>query len=350
VALTYHIFENAVHSSITRIWYTWLNTNSHRLLIIPTAIVLGLLYFGLQHILDAKAEKHQAEGLGEGTPKLSVANYAKVLFLGFFSLIAGASLGPEAILVPACMILGGYVGLKLFKGNKEVVQLLTAAGLIALFAAFFDSFIVGMLAIFLVTSRAKIKPNLLIVIVAILVSVSTLITLKLVSGKAYVKLPPYSWHINIETILLMVVVLVIGYGSIILMSSFKTLAGHVALSIKAKDWWIKAFVAAIGISILYLLGGHLVEFTGNLSIAPMFQQASSLGVIGLLWILLIKVAAIAWSKTLGYRGGLIFPSIFVASIIVAIAQQYVHSFNLIYGILAILAGMIIANRKYKVLF
>src|SRR6185312_7764917 len=111
VALTYHIFEAIIHNSIDRIWYDWLNTDTHRWVVIPTAIVLTLVYFGVQHFWDRKAEKQESRGLGS-MPVPTVINYVKILGIGFLSLVAGASLGPEAVLVPACMVLGAYVGTK----------------------------------------------------------------------------------------------------------------------------------------------------------------------------------------------------------------------------------------------
>jgi H+/Cl- antiporter ClcA len=93
----------------------------------------------------------------------------------------------------------------------------------------------------------------------------------------------------------------------------------------------------------------LVEFTGNKSIMPMLQQASSLGLSGLVWIVVVKVAAISWSKAVGYRGGMIFPIIFIAAVLVAIVQLYVPGFNFIYGLIAAIIGALVANRRTHVL-
>jgi hypothetical protein len=81
----------------------------------------------------------------------------------------------------------------------------------------------------------------------------------------------------------------------------------------------------------------------------MFEQAPSLGLLGLLWIIAIKILAICWSKAIGYRGGMIFPTIFVAAVMVAIVQLYAHDFNFIYGLVAVIAGALVANRRTHVL-
>ena len=81
----------------------------------------------------------------------------------------------------------------------------------------------------------------------------------------------------------------------------------------------------------------------------MFNQAASLGFVGLFWVLFVKLAAISWSKTMGYRGGMIFPTIFVASVLVALSEIVFHDVNLIYGLLAVLVGAFTADKKVKIL-
>src|SRR5476651_769423 len=81
VALTYHVFEAVVHNSINYIWYDWLNTDNNRWLVVPAAVILTLVFFAAQHILDRKSETHESKGLG-GMPTPTVINYAKILGIG----------------------------------------------------------------------------------------------------------------------------------------------------------------------------------------------------------------------------------------------------------------------------
>lgn len=349
VAITYHYFEYAVHHSITYIWDTLLNTQTHRWLVVPTCLVIGLIFFGIQHWLDPASEKHQSEGLGE-MPKPTIANFAKVLFIGFFSLVAGASLGPEAILVPASMVVGGYVGVKLFKQDSQLAKLLAMVGFIALFAAFFDSFIAGMLGLLLVTKQVKLKLNAGLVILAALASVTTVLMLKVLSSSAFVQMPPYTWHISSRTLLTLVVLLVAGAGLTYSLKGLHIVIDKLHPIVSKYPWWVKGTIAALGLSALYLLGGSLVMFTGNESIIPMLQQAPSLGLAGLAWILVVKLVAISWSKTMGYRGGMIFPTVFAASVCVAFSQTIVQDVSFIYGLIAVIVGVLAANKKLQILF
>jgi H+/Cl- antiporter ClcA len=346
-ALTYHVLENAVQSGIDLIWYDWFNTDNHRLLVIPLTTILTILYFGLQHVLDKKSEDIQEYGLGK-MPVPTIGNYLKILLLGFFSLIAGASLGPEAILIPACMVLGAYVGVKI-KGDKATTKLLIAAAMTALFTAFFHSLFVGVLSVVLVVKQAKTKLSPLLISVALVASAASYQTLLLVDGKSYVALPEYSWSINVVTVLVSLCLILAGYLSIYFLHYMNILTLRIHASVSKKGWIANAIIGSLILSILYLLGGPLIEFTGNHSIIPLFDKAGALGLFGLLGILVTKIVAMAWSKGIGYRGGMIFPTIFLAAVMVAIAQLYVNEFNIIYGLIAVLAGGFVANHKTHIL-
>jgi H+/Cl- antiporter ClcA len=349
VALTYHYFEEVVRESIDHVWDGWLNTGDHRLLLVPLCFAITLIYFGVQHYWDPGSEKQESHGLGD-MPRPSVINFVKILVIGFLSLLTGASLGPEAILVPACMMVGGYCGARLFHDDKSMVKLLSAAGFVGLFAAFFNSFFTGLLAILLVTKQARVKLNAGLLLIAALASASTVLTLKQFDSSAYTQLPAFSWGLKLDSLIALIVLVVAGYGATYGIGIAHDGFARIERVLAERDWWQRALVAAVGLSALYLAGGSLVEFTGNQSVLPMLGQAASLGFGGLLWIVIVKVLAISWSKAIGYRGGLIFPSVFVASVLVAMAHTIVHDINFIYGIIAVMAGLIAANAKVKILF
>ena len=219
VAITYHLFENAVHGAISLVWYDWFNTSQNRIFVLPLAMGISLAFFGIQHVLDAKSEKHQEHGLGE-MPASNLVNFAKVLLIGFFSLLAGASLGPEAILVPACMILGGMIGQRLVGGGEKsepLVKLFSAAGIMALFTAFFNSALVGVLSLLLVMRQAKVKFQPILLIVAIISSVTSYFTLQLIEAEAYAPLPEYNWSLTLNTVFISVLLLGIGYVLVVAM-------------------------------------------------------------------------------------------------------------------------------------
>lgn len=348
VAVTYYFFEAAVHRAIDTVWLDWLKTDEHRWAVIPTCLLLSLAYFGVQHALDRYAEHRESHGLGQ-TPAATIRNFSRILAIGFLSLLAGASLGPEAVLVPACTLLGAYIGSHLFGPSSQATTMMRAAGLIALFAAFFSSFIVGMLSILLVHKQTKLQITPVFIAIAAVAAGSTVWLLGLISTKPYFALPHTGWHFNFHSLLGMFALLLAGYAATYVTGWLHNGARVIDLRVAKHSWWLRAAAAASGLSILYLLGGSLVEFTGNKSIVPMLQQAASLGVSGLLWITLVKIAAISWSKAMGYRGGMIFPTVFVASTLVAVAHSHLPGLNFIYGLVAVLIGVFAADRKVKIL-
>ena len=347
-AITYFYFESAVHHSIDYIWNDLFDTEAYRALVVPVCIVITVAYFGAQHLLDSKSEQHETHGLGS-VPSPTVANYLKVLAIGFLSLVAGASMGPEAILVPACIIMGSYIGSKLEKSDSNSAKLYGMAGFIGLFAAFFNSFFAGMLALLLIKKEFKSDISVRTIVFASVASASTVLTLDLLNGSALVSTPAYSWSVNPATILALVLLFLGGYLTTHALRSAHDIAERVTKLVTNREWWVKGMAAGAGLSLLYLLGGSLVQFTGNESILPMLKKSAELGFLGLLWLFIIKILAIGWSKAVGYRGGLIFPTIFAASVLVAIARLYVDDMNLIYGLLAVMIGVFYAEAKVKIL-
>lgn len=349
VALTYYVFEYAVHHSINYIWNTVFDTANKRYLVIPLAVVGALLFFGFQHLLDPKSEGHEAHGLG-GITDVSLKKLGIVLFIGYFSLVGGASLGPEAILVPSSMIIGSYLGLKLFNKNELATKALMAAGIMALFAAFFHSWVVGILSISLVTKQAKTKITPQLALIAFLAAGASFLTLKVIDPtNSYFNTPDYNLHVILVDMAAGVILLAAGYASTFALKFLHGAFDDIRANAKNLTWWKLAIAAGLGLSLFYLLGGPLVEFTGNESVAPMFAQAPSLGVWSVILILVCKLLAISWSKAMGYRGGLIFPMVFVASTLVALTQFAFHDLNIGIGTLAALIGILAAERKAKIL-
>ncbi|HVV66758.1 MAG TPA: chloride channel protein [Candidatus Saccharimonadales bacterium] len=348
VAITYYVFEAAAHNAIDALWLNWIDTDQHRLLVVPMCLLLALMYFGAQHALDRTSERQESHGLGDA-PKPTIANFSKILFLGFLSLLAGASLGPEAILVPACTLLGAYIGSRFFGNSSQSTKLMGAAGLVALFAAFFNSFIIGMLGLLLIRKQTKLQLRPVLIAISAVAAGSTIWLLGVLSSKPYVSLPPTNWYFNFRSLLGLIILLVAGYAITYVTGWLHRAASILHAAVLKRPWWLRALVAAAGLAALYLAGGHLVEFTGNKSIVPMLQQAAALGTDGLLWVVLVKIAAIGWSKAMGYRGGMIFPTIFVASTLVAIMHSHVPNLNFIYGLIAVLIGALFADRKVKIL-
>lgn len=350
VALVYAVFEAAVRNSINHIWITIFNSGNLRYELLLLAVIGALVFFGLQHRLDPASENRESHGMSGEPISPTLRNLAIILGLGYFSLVGGASLGPEAVLVPACMLIGTGLGLKLFKDQDLAVKALAAASMMALMAAFFHSYIIGILSVFLVTSQAKVKLSLQLLVIAVISSLSSYLTLTIIDPKNhYFNFPAFNWKVALVDLLAGLVLIIGGYIATFALKRAHSLFRDLRSQAKFTAWWQLAIVAGLGLSLFYFLGGPLVEFTGNQSIAPLIGQAQALGAIGVSLVLVIKLLVIGWSKAMGYRGGLIFPMIFVASALTTLLQLYFHDLSFGVGLIAALAGILLAERKAKIL-
>jgi H+/Cl- antiporter ClcA len=76
-------------------------------------------------------------------------------------------------------------------------------------------------------------------------------------------------------------------------------------------WWVAALAFGAVLGGLYLAGGESVQFSGAEGTGILVSDAPDLGWLALAGILVCKLAVAAWSLGTGYRGGLVFPSVFV---------------------------------------
>lgn len=351
VALTYYFFEYAFRQGINLIWQDLFNTTNTRWLVVPICLVLALVFFGMQHYLDPNSETHESHGLGEDQANPNFKKFFKILLIGFFSLVAGASLGPEAVLVPASLVAGAIIGSKLLKKENQASQIVSAAAIIALFTAFFHSFIIGMLTIFLVTKVAKAKVTPALIVLGIFASGSAFLVLNIIEPKSnsYFNFPDSSWEVKVVDALIALALVIFGFGSTFALKGIHTLFEKVRFQANKIVWWQHALVAGLVLSIIYLIGGPYIQFTGNEAIKPLLSDAKNLGVLGLLFIIIAKLIAISWSKAIGYRGGLIFPMIFVASGFATISHLIYPESNYMFALIATLAGILLAEKKAKIL-
>ena len=350
VAMIYVGFEQSVDHGITLVWDTLFDTNNKRMLVVPLCVVLGLVFFAGQHLLDPDSEAQESHGIVGAVVQPRLSDLGLVLLLGFLSLESGASLGPEAVLVPASLVIAAYLASKFFAGDERSRGALASAALVALFAAFFHSFVIGVAAIFLLAKQAQVKISAPLLLLAGLSSASALITLSIFYPKdSFFNWPSGGWKIAFADVGVAALLAVAGFATTYLLDRVHTVFRVIREHSLMNTWWRRALVAGLGLGLLFLLGGTLVEFTGNLSIKPMLQQSASLGIAGLAGIYLVKVAAIAWSKAWGYRGGMIFPTLFVASVLVAMATLVRPDTNLTIALIGAMVGVGFAERRVKIL-
>ena len=80
---------------------------------------------------------------------------------------------------------------------------------------------------------------------------------------------------------------------------------------KKWPWPVSAGAFGAGIGLLYVIGGQTVQFSGSIGSKLLVEQASTFGLWTLLGLLVVKLLVTAWSLATGYRGGLVFPTIYM---------------------------------------
>ena len=351
VALTYYIFEKSVSQSIDYIWFKIFDINNNRLLILPILISLSLLFFGINNAINkSKSEVHSSDNLSGDIKKYNIKVYFKVLFIGFLSLIAGASLGPEAILVPASLTIGHIISNKFSRDKMLLNNTAPFVAIIALFTSFLHSFIAGLIGILLAKKMLKISVNISNLFYALVASIAAFITLNLIDPKnPYFSFPESQNYINYLDILFALGLVAVGYVTTFLIKYSLLFFNKIYSDIEHKNWVYKALFASLGLSLIYIIAGPLVMFTGDNSIQPLLDSATSIGIIGLIALGFMKILAIAWSKSFGYLGGLIFPTIFIVSCMISIVYLIYPEINYMFSLIASLIGVFIADRKAKIL-
>lgn len=345
VALVYLLFEWVLAEAIQLFWYDWLDVERHWWLVVPFTVLLTYVYFGVQHLLDAHSEAKE-HALAETPRRATLRALVVVLTVGFLSLFAGASLGPEAVLIPAVILVGQLVAMR-WIDTKPGAALLAGTGFVALFVAFFSSLLGGVLGLYLLKKTKGVELNAIVVAVLSVAALTAFITLQLLE-RHFFAFPPYTFTLSLPTMLWLTVLLVAGY---VMNVALRWLVDrfHGVHALVAHDWRRTALVASLGLSLIYLVGGPHVQFTGNEAIAPVYSQAAEIGLAGLLVIIVTKVLALAWSHAMGYRGGLVFPVLLVGSAVSAIVSLYAADTNPMAFILVFLVGALAADRRTHVI-
>jgi H+/Cl- antiporter ClcA len=317
-------FEWVVNHGSDWLWNDLVNSDEVRWRVIPLAIV-GSLVFSI--ILRLVREPRWVEphldplGAADGpededppTPKLS--GLAVILLVGASSLIAGASLGPEAPLVAVSMGLGAWVGSR--AGTSEAAKVLILASVGALLVAFFGSLVALAIPLLVMWQRTKRLP--LPAVLAVLVAGGAAWgMLWLIHGNddGFGRVPEATVNARDYAAAILLGVLAVFVGLLL-----RRFVVRLAVVTKRLDggtaWWLAALAFGAVVGVLYLIGGQTVQFSGSEGAGLLIGRADEYSGWAILGIVLVKLLVTSWCLASGYRGGLVFPSVF-AGVALALA-------------------------------
>lgn len=264
-----------------------------------------------------------AEGHGVGETHISLAVLPGIILAALVSLAVGASLGPEAPLLAIAAAVGPWVATRL--GRETLAGLFTQAGIGSIFALLFGSPLASTflgLELFSVTGH-----NLYVLLIPVLVASTTgffgfrILTHSSLDSLANLDFPAYG-ALEAVHVLEGIAIGAAGAAAGILLivvfravdRAFRPLAGSPVL---------KATLGGIGIGLVALIAGEETLFSGESELETLLHQPGAESVAMLLLIVAGKIVAISLCMATGFRGGRIFPVVFVGGTVgLAIHQAF----------------------------
>lgn len=304
------------------LWNDVLGTDQYRWRVLPAAVLLGFVLTALFKIMRQQRITPVDTDLAEeiqGAPS-TIPTIAAILAIGAMSLLAGGSIGPEASLMLASAGIGIYTSKRW--GSSSLQQPIILASIGALLVAFLDSFILILIPILLFKrlaeqqkSRLQLKPIILIV-TAGGASYVTLYLINYVTGTSggygtTPSLPAFQLKDLVIAVVIGFAAGLLGYCLTWFMQQFYKFAMWLETRNTPGIDWIAGLGFSVVLGLLYLIGGQTIQFSGSAGSSLLVQEVYRYGAFALFGLIITKILATAWSKATGYRGGLVFPSIYV---------------------------------------
>ncbi len=312
VGLLYLGFEWLVNNGTNWLWNDLVQSDTYRWRVIPLAIVMSVVlsivitFFGNKRVL--KPASSLLDELDDIKQTSLYAIFA-ILVIGALSLLAGASLGPEASLVAASTGMTAWFSAKIHATKQPFAFVLSIASLGALLAAFFDSVVPILIPLLILKQKKKLNASS-----GLIVTFTGLIAwllIHLIKEGAYIEIP-VTGTFSFENLALATV---LGFLSVLVAAAVKRMikisfSGITKIN-KRFSWFSSSLIFGLILGVLYLIGGQTVQFSGSEGLKLLSENPSQYGLAALCGLIVVKLLATSWSLTSGYRGGLVFPSIYM---------------------------------------
>jgi H+/Cl- antiporter ClcA len=280
--------------------------------------------------------------LGLVEPPMAVRILPSLLLATVFMLAGGVSLGPENPITAANVALACALGVRAASGVPLPVWAGLAVG--GTVGALFGTPVAAALILseFLASgeSRAPLWDRLFGPLVA--AGAGSLATLAFGSPTLAINLPPYP-----------------GLRAIDLLSGTVIAVSAVALGlllIEVFEWVYRVFgrlrapvlrltVAGVVLGLLGIAGGQITLFKGLDQMSVLANTVTTYTAGGLLVVVAVKMAALAFSAGSGFRGGRIFPSIFIGVALGLLAGTLVPAVPMALAVATATLGFLVAVTR-----
>jgi len=310
-AVLLRAFELAVNNGTNWLWNDVFQSNIHRWVVVPLAVVLSILLTYVIHTLGEHraipVETDEFKHLGSTTG--SIQGIGVILAIGLMSLLAGAALGPEAPLMAASAALGAWAAGKAGMDSTKSLLILSSIG--ALLVAFLGSMFMALVPLLILLKQKQFKFYTIGVVAVATLSAFGVLQIIDHEHPGYGSAPPLP-HVAVHDF---VTALVVGFVATLFGLALGLLTGTFGGYVKHYTgrlaWAVSAAAFGLALGVFYLLGGESIQFSGSEGSKLLASHSPQYGALALIGLVAAKLLATAWSKATGYRGGLVFPSIYI---------------------------------------
>jgi H+/Cl- antiporter ClcA len=305
----------------------------------------GLAVGILLRIVPGRGGPGPAEGHGIGMEQVPPSHAAGMVLVSLVSLGAGASLGPEAALLAVALAVGSVLADRLNRAELEKVFGMSGVG--SLLSGLLGSpFAPAVMTLEVTQATGR---NLYIFLIPVLVaSVVGLLTFDAILNGPLLEidLPSYTGvelaHV-FEALAVAAAAAAVGMLVIVALRGVQRLVRPIA-----GRTVLKATLGGIGIGVIALIAGEETLFSGEHELEVLLNHPEAYGAGTLLLILGGKILALALSLETGFRGGRIFPVIFIGSTVGFITSDLFERVPLAVAVACGMAGAAVAILRLPV--
>jgi H+/Cl- antiporter ClcA len=313
IAVVFHLFERSYEWLRHWLWITVPGERPAVMYTLALATAGGLLLGLALRFVPGRGGAHPADGHGllGGTPDPAPPKVAVVvgsLVVGWIGLVAGASLGPEGAIFPVAIGLsflvaawGGLTG--------PMRQLLMGAGIGSLLASMLGNPLAGILPLLEMVPSSSTLMTTMLVLPSLVASSTAVLTLHVLHAQPVPSLPIDYPHFHVVHLVWAVLIGVVAGAAGLLVDRAMRLLRRLTVVLDARSVVLTGAVGGLGLGALYAIGGVNVRFSGMPELLHLVADTHHVG--RAVFALAMKVAATAWCLAVGYRGGKIFPVVFV---------------------------------------
>lgn len=285
-----------------------------------------------------------AEGHGLGMEPTPPIDAVGMVLVSLVSLTAGASLGPEAALIAVAIAVGTLLAQRVKK--PELGRVFSMSGVGSLLSGLFGSPLAPAVMTLEVTHLTG--RNLYVFLLPVLVASAVgLLTFEaILDGPLLdIHLPGYA---DVEPAHVLEALAIAGAAALIGLATIAAFRVVRRLFRPVRSRVLKATLGGIGIGLVALVAGEETLFSGEHELEVLLDDPEAYGFGALLLILVGKIVAFALSLECGFRGGRIFPVLFIGATVGFAATAAFDSIPLAVSVACGMTGAAVAIMRVPI--